>query len=323
MEDWGSFFDQAPTTQAQLPVAAMRAAVRSPGAFSGKGIFPTASANVRPATALQSPIQPPRMPDAAPLTPPGKIAQSDEWGDDAKGLAGLANAVTGEDKPKKDSFSGAMATIDQQLAAMRAEREQALGTLNSGQSGGAQTNPNASVFSGTLPPGSAEGNFGRMIKQESGGQHFRNGAPITSSAGAIGIAQIMPGTAPYAAKLAGLAWDPVLFSQGQTGDPEKDAKARDYNLALGKAYYEQQLKDFGDPNLAAAAYNAGPGNVQKALAKAKETGHHYINFLPAETQNYVKIVSGPTEEKKTAEAETGYARGGRLRYLSSMFGGNE
>jgi soluble lytic murein transglycosylase-like protein len=130
-------------------------------------------------------------------------------------------------------------------------------------------------------PGQGGNTFARMIKQESGGKQFdRSGRPLTSSAGAIGIAQVMPKTAPEAARLAGLAFDDKRYRT----DPE-------YNLALGKAYYEKQLADFGgDEKLAAAAYNAGPGAVRRALQKGGPDG--WINNVPAETRNYVKSVFG-------------------------------
>jgi hypothetical protein len=128
-------------------------------------------------------------------------------------------------------------------------------------------------------PGQGGNTFARMIKQESGGKQFdRSGRPLTSSAGAIGIAQVMPKTAPEAARLAGLPFDDKRYRT----DPE-------YNLALGKAYYEKQLADFGgDEKLAAAAYNAGPGAVRRALQKGGPDG--WINNVPAETRNYVKAV---------------------------------
>jgi len=108
-------------------------------------------------------------------------------------------------------------------------------------------------------PGQGGDTFSRMIRQESRGKQFdRNGRPLTSSAGAIGIAQVMPGTAPEAAKLAGLPFDQNRYRTDEA-----------YNLALGKAYYEKQLRDFGgDERLAAAAYNAGPRRVQEAIALA-------------------------------------------------------
>ena len=130
-------------------------------------------------------------------------------------------------------------------------------------------------------PGMGGDVFGRIIQQESRGKQFdRNGRPLTSSAGAIGIAQVMPGTAPEAAKLAGLPFDDNRYRN----DPE-------YNLALGKAYYEKQLVDFGgDERLAAAAYNAGPGAVRSALKKGGPDG--WINNVPRETRNYINSVFG-------------------------------
>jgi hypothetical protein len=130
-------------------------------------------------------------------------------------------------------------------------------------------------------PGMGGDTFSRMIQQESRGKQFdRNGRPLTSSAGAIGIAQVMPGTAPEAAKLAGLPFDQNRYRN----DPE-------YNLALGKAYYEKQLRDFGgNEQLAAAAYNAGPGAVRSALKKGGPDG--WINNVPLETRKYIRNVFG-------------------------------
>jgi hypothetical protein len=130
-------------------------------------------------------------------------------------------------------------------------------------------------------PGMGGDVFSRMIQQESRGKQFdRSGRPLTSSAGAIGIAQVMPGTAPEAAKLAGLPFDQNRYRN----DPE-------YNLALGKAYYEKQLRDFGgNEQLAAAAYNAGPGAVRSALKKGGPDG--WINNVPLETRKYIRNVFG-------------------------------
>lgn len=114
---------------------------------------------------------------------------------------------------------------------------------------------------------------------------FADPEPLTSPKGAIGIAQVMPGTGPEAAKLAGLPWDEDRF--------RNDA---DYNKALGKAYFQKQLQDNGgDLAKAYAAYNAGPGALQKAIDQAKAEAAKtadgpvkpWIEFLPAETQNYV------------------------------------
>ena len=98
--------------------------------------------------------------------------------------------------------------------------------------------------------------FLRLVQQESS---FNPDA--VSSAGAIGLGQLMPGTA------ADLGVDPY--------DPEQ-------NLRGSARYLRQQLDEFGDPQLALAAYNAGPGNVRK-----------YGGIPPfRETQNYVAKILG-------------------------------
>lgn len=80
----------------------------------------------------------------------------------------------------------------------------------------------------------------------------------SSSAGAQGHMQLMPGTA----KEMGVT---------DIADPYQ-------NIEGGVKYYAKMLKKFGDPVIAAAAYNAGPGNVSK-----------YGGVPPfAETKNYVR-----------------------------------
>lgn len=121
---------------------------------------------------------------------------------------------------------------------------------------------------------------------ESGGKQFSaSGKPLTSSAGAIGVMQVMPGTAPEAARMAGLAWDPKRYREDEN-----------YNRALGQAYYKEMLRKFGgDPVKAAAAYNAGPGSARRgtgvmgAMAKARKAGEpdNWVAYLPAETRDYV------------------------------------
>lgn len=107
-----------------------------------------------------------------------------------------------------------------------------------------------------------------LVKQESG---FNAGA--ISPAGAIGPAQLMPGTA------AGLGVNPY--------DPIE-------NLYGGARYLDQQYDTFGQWPLALAAYNAGPGNVRK---------HGGIPPF-AETQNYVKSIMGGLGAPPAPQAPT-------------------
>jgi hypothetical protein len=125
--------------------------------------------------------------------------------------------------------------------------------------------------------------FDRLLKQESGGkQKDAFGNPITSKKGAIGISQVMPATAPEAAKLAGLAFD-----------AEKYRNDESYNKALGSAYLDSKLAQFGgDEDKALGAYNAGAGAVNKAIAQAKENGGSWLDYMPDETKNYVAKIQG-------------------------------
>lgn len=138
--------------------------------------------------------------------------------------------------------------------------------------------------------------FNIALGSESNYKQFdKDGKPLTSSAGAIGIAQVMPGTAPEAAKLAGLPWDEEKYKNDPT-----------YNRALGKAYFDKQLKDFhGNLALAYAAYNAGPQRLKDVIEKdatmnvtynadgtqtTSYTGDippDWLSKMPKETQDYV------------------------------------
>jgi hypothetical protein len=121
-------------------------------------------------------------------------------------------------------------------------------------------------------------NFDLLVGIESGGKQVgKDGKPLTSKAGAIGIAQVMPATAPEAARLAGLPFSEKLYRED-----------KDYNYAIGQAYFTQKLNDFsGDFFKASAAYNSGKGTVDLALKREQQTGKPWYNFLPKETKGYI------------------------------------
>lgn len=97
--------------------------------------------------------------------------------------------------------------------------------------------------------------FSRLIETESGWN-----PDAVSSAGAEGIAQFMP-----------------LTSQGNV-DPFNPFESLSYAAELLRSYYRK----FGDWEQALAAYNAGPGAVQK-----------YGGVPPyTETQNYIRKILG-------------------------------
>lgn len=133
--------------------------------------------------------------------------------------------------------------------------------------------------------GPAWGSFDALIGPESGGRQVdKNGRTITSPVGAKGIAQVMPETAKYVARKHGIPWDDNRYKQ--------DAN---YNYNLGKLYYQEQLNKYGHPALAYAAYNAGPGAVDKWIKKNPAMRNpdamgmqNFINAIPfSETKNYV------------------------------------
>lgn len=111
--------------------------------------------------------------------------------------------------------------------------------------------------------------FQRVIQQESGGKQS-----AISNKGAIGVAQIMPQTAPDAAKAAGLPYDPFKLRT----DPQ-------YNAALGQAYLGQMRQKYGDDTLALMAYNWGPGNVDMWLKSGADPKR-----IPRETRQYVSNI---------------------------------
>ncbi|MEO6040827.1 MAG: lytic transglycosylase domain-containing protein [Croceibacterium sp.] len=107
-----------------------------------------------------------------------------------------------------------------------------------------------------------------------------------SHAGASGLMQLMPGTAREEAGKAGIAY----MSASLVNDPS-------YNVQLGNNYIERMYARYGSYPLAIAAYNAGPGNVNKWLAANGDprTGAigwiDWIERIPiSETRNYVQRV---------------------------------
>lgn len=108
------------------------------------------------------------------------------------------------------------------------------------------------------------------LQSESGNRDFSaNGQPLTSSAGAVGRMQVMPGT----------NLDPG-FGVRPAQDGSMEERAR-----VGRDYLSAMVQRYGNPAQAWAAYNAGPGRVDKAI---QEGGGDWLSRLPQETQAYVR-----------------------------------
>ncbi|MGH2958530.1 MAG: lytic transglycosylase domain-containing protein [Solirubrobacterales bacterium] len=114
-----------------------------------------------------------------------------------------------------------------------------------------------------------------VIYQES---RFR---PRESSAGALGLMQLLPDTAHFIA--------------GKTGGSRfttEDLATPQINIAYGAWYLRHLMDEFDNDEITAlAAYNAGIGNVQKWLAESGESVITDPDDIPfAETREYVKNV---------------------------------
>lgn len=108
-----------------------------------------------------------------------------------------------------------------------------------------------------------------VLYKETG--NVTNPENVRSKAGAIGIMQLMPKTAKE------LGVDPT--------NPEE-------NIRGGIMYLRKMMDKYNDPVLAAAAYNAGPGRVDRAL---KGEG---LMALPRETRMYIAGLAEGGEVKR-------------------------
>jgi hypothetical protein len=112
-----------------------------------------------------------------------------------------------------------------------------------------------------------------VMKVESGGKQ-----EAVSAKGATGLMQLMPGTARE------LGVDPK--------DPQE-------NVEGGSKYLQRMINKYGSKELALAAYNWGPGNIDRAIKQVKAAGKKVTwqsvldeVKVPKETRNYVsKVIS--------------------------------
>jgi hypothetical protein len=116
--------------------------------------------------------------------------------------------------------------------------------------------------------------FTRLIWRESAFQPH-----AVSPAGAMGVAQFMPGTA----------------SERGLADPFDPATA----IPASAKFVAELAQRFGNLGLAAAAYNAGPNAISDWLAGK--------GFMPIETQDYVLAITGHDIEEWKGDKPPGSA----------------
>ncbi len=115
-----------------------------------------------------------------------------------------------------------------------------------------------------------------VVREESS---YHPGA--VSRAGARGLMQLMPGTAAPIARATGLK-----FRNGRVLDEPGP------NLRLGSRFLAALVREFRDPRLALAAYNAGPTRVRQWWsARRSDDLEVFVEQIPYdETRHYVKRV---------------------------------
>jgi len=112
-----------------------------------------------------------------------------------------------------------------------------------------------------------------VAAQESG----MNPYAVNPTSGAVGMMQLMPGTA------AALGVNP------------HDVMS---NILGGVHYLREQLASFGDEVKALAAYNWGPRHVTEAVER---WGSDWLSHAPLETQRYVASILSRTSTARSAE----------------------
>jgi peptidoglycan lytic transglycosylase len=111
-------------------------------------------------------------------------------------------------------------------------------------------------------------------------------ADVRSSANAVGLMQLIPGTGRrYASKL-GIRYSSRILTQPET------------NIRLGMRYFKDLMDRFGGAHHALASYNAGEHRIARWIAERPGFEQaEFIDDIPfPETQNYVKRILGTAED---------------------------
>jgi len=125
--------------------------------------------------------------------------------------------------------------------------------------------------------------YGDVEYWESGG---KQGA--ISPKGARGVMQLMPGTMR----------DPGFGVRPMQADTEEE------NRRVGQEYLDAMYRRYGDKKVALAAYNWGPGNVDKWLKSGADP-----KKLPRETREYIGKIMGGKDNISVPERDLSTAEG--------------
>jgi len=192
---------------------------------------------------------------------PSQMAEyllADEDDDDAD----YVNAILG-DMYKQEAASTQESDDEGLDGLMATTARESVSTQESGEPARGVTRERTSVSG----PAGLESLLKMIEQKESGGRDYdKYGRLLTSPAGAQGRMHVMPATSR----------DPGFgIRPAKEGDVEDLAR-------VGREYYTKMLERYGDPKVAAIAYNWGPGNTDNWLKSGAG-----IDKLPRETRNYV------------------------------------
>ena len=111
-------------------------------------------------------------------------------------------------------------------------------------------------------------------------------ADVRSSANAVGLMQLIPGTARRLAARLGIRYSSGILTQPET------------NIRLGMRYFKDLMDRFGGAHFALAGYNAGERRVARWIGERPGFEQdEFIDDIPfPETQNYVKRILGTADD---------------------------
>jgi len=111
---------------------------------------------------------------------------------------------------------------------------------------------------------------------------------VVSHAGAVGLSQLMPGTAREQAEIIRRAGGPNFFGPEDT----LDSTNPEMNTYIGAHYLRRQMNNFGDMYLALMAYNGGHGRVRRWRNASELPMDLFLETVPIyETRDYGKRVT--------------------------------